>query len=245
MRIPAALMPSIPGGQTPYNLLLRSYNGSISAKLLLSSQTPSKSLLFAESHNGKVMLVITARQNQRFNLSATSQNGAVVVYIPRDFQGPVAFRNGNGKTTFSEAIKPHLTPFGRDRDTGKVFIGDWETSGYGDETADHNAWPGDELDLVSHNGNIKVYYSDEPIKPSTSELFWKDVMTYGPIGGVVQTVKRNINRAMTNATRDEHPGYTTSYYPDKKDKTSSTDQTSSTVKPPSSDKIPPFGDFKS
>lgn len=94
---------------------------------------------------------------------------------------------------------------------GKGFIGDFSTSGYGSQTdGDDNRdprWDGDELVLQSDYGKIKIFYADEPIKPTEMELLWQDFQEAGPIGAVVRAVRRGINKGFEAMTgRNENPG---------------------------------------
>lgn len=103
-----------------------------------------------------------SRQNQRFRLKAHSVNGSVTVFIPSDFEGPVTFSTLNGSTTFSQPIKKRLAHFGGADGTNKAFIGSVEGSGFADlDKEGESAWRGDELELSSEYGSIKVYCAEE------------------------------------------------------------------------------------
>ena len=83
-------------------------------------------------------------------------NGSVKVAIPSDFQGPVTFRKGHGGIKFSDAIQKRMTQFGT-----MWFIGDFESSGYGEGNVDE--WAGDELILETMNGSTKVEFQEEEV----------------------------------------------------------------------------------
>lgn len=87
---------------------------------------------------------------------------------------------------------------------GKGFIGNFASSGYGNEADgdDHKEprWDGDELIVQSDHGKIKIFYADEPIKPTELELMWADFQQAGPIGAVIRAVKRGITKGFESMT---------------------------------------------
>jgi hypothetical protein len=90
------------------------------------------------------------------------------VKIPSDFVGPIRHKNGNGSTTFSDAVRKHLVTTSIQNGLGCSFVGDFASSGYGDG----EGWTGDDIELESKNGSIKVYFVDEESK-SEPGLFSK------------------------------------------------------------------------
>jgi len=156
-RIPPLLRPKPEEGERLENIHLESYNNSVNAKLALVSDTPTKSYLFVGSHNSSSTVNIVHRVNQKFNLKIKNHNSSNYVYIPRDFQGPISFKNNNGTNVFSEAITQNLRQFGKQNGVGRAFIGD--LAGYGESESD--VWEGDELVVENENGRNAIYYSDE------------------------------------------------------------------------------------
>ncbi|KAG8979904.1 hypothetical protein FRC05_007347 [Tulasnella sp. 425] len=210
-RVHESLLPPIAPGQTRDNLHLSSLYGGVTASLVLASDQPCKSVLVVESQTGKVLVSVTARRNQHFRLIARSQTASVHVRIPRDFSGPVTFTSATGQTVFSSDVHHAFTPFSRVDNVGKGFIGDFASSGYGNQTVgdDHAEprWDGDELIVQSDYGKIKIFYADEPIKPTEMELIWQDFQQAGPMAAVMRAVRRSITKGFESMTgRNEHPG---------------------------------------
>ncbi|KAG9012950.1 hypothetical protein FRB90_006386 [Tulasnella sp. 427] len=210
-RVHESLLPPISPGQTRDNLNLTSLHGGVTASLVLASDQPCKSLLVAESQTAKVTVAINARKNQHFRLTARSQTASVHVRIPRDFSGPITFSSQTGQTVFSSEVHRAFTPFSRVADVGKGFIGNFAASGYGNQTDGDDSkdlrWDGDELILQSDHGKIKIYYADEPIKPTEWELLWQDFQEAGPIGAVIRAVKRGMTKGFETMTgRNESSG---------------------------------------
>ncbi|KIO31844.1 hypothetical protein M407DRAFT_59314, partial [Tulasnella calospora MUT 4182] len=93
-------------------------------------------------------------------------HGRMVVYIPRDFEGPVSWVNSWGDTTFSEAVASRMSSNLSEIDgAGKAFIGDLTRSGFGQKIStvegEAGSWHGDELHLENRYGRIKVFFADE------------------------------------------------------------------------------------
>ncbi len=99
------------------------------------------------------------------------------------------------------------TPFSRVEHVGKGFIGDWAHSGYGQRDDHETSWDGDELVLDSENGKIKVFFADEPERPSEINMIVEDLYAFGPIGMVVEGVRRNITRGIDSLRKDETAGF--------------------------------------
>jgi len=173
-----------------HNLHVVSGEGRVDMDLTLVSDSPCKSYIHAESHDSKVVVKILSRKNQRFSLTAKSNEGAVTVCIPPDFQGPISYTIRDGHALLSDRIKQHMTPFSTVSGTRRAFIGDWSSSGYGEDSKVE--WQGDELVVSTDEGDIKLFYADEPIKLSERSRMSKDLRNYGVFGGIARTVSRNI-----------------------------------------------------
>lgn len=112
---------------------------------------------------------------------------------------------------FSSGVHQAFTPFSRVDNVGKGFIGDFASSGYGNQTSGDDTneprWDGDELILQSDHGKIKIFYADEPVKPTEMELLWQDFQEAGPFGAVIRAVKRGITKGFETMTgRNEAQG---------------------------------------
>ncbi|KAG9051323.1 hypothetical protein FS837_009590 [Tulasnella sp. UAMH 9824] len=171
LKVPQPLLPPLPDGEKNLdNLHLATHHGSITAQLNLESEKPTKSNLEAQCAYGSVTVNIMNRVNQRFRLKVRDDHGRMVVYIPRDFEGPVSWVNSWGDTTFSDAVASRMSSNRSEIDgAGKAFIGDLTQSGFGQKTASENtvegsagSWHGDELHLENRYGRIKVFFADEP-----------------------------------------------------------------------------------
>lgn len=97
-------------------------------------------------------------------MTCECKKGAVVVYLPRDFEGPITFQYKRVYPRFSEEVQSRLTLFSRDSERGTAFLGDWSKFGDGKRSKDgrYQDWAGDELIVSSKWGAIMVCYADEP-----------------------------------------------------------------------------------
>ncbi|KAG8864113.1 hypothetical protein FRB96_006987 [Tulasnella sp. 330] len=176
IRVPPSLLASLEEGEARANLRLHTQVGSVTAKVRLISDQPTKSFLYASSEHGSV----TVKINQHFKLKMDSQNGTITAQIPSDFEGPVTFEMTNGSLKFSELVQRRVAHYSFSEKTGKAFIGDWTTSGYADLGDDVEAWGGDELILSLENGNIRIEYAQESPEMAPGEgaltYFWRRLM---------------------------------------------------------------------
>jgi DUF4097 and DUF4098 domain-containing protein YvlB len=92
------------------------------------------------------------------SLKAQTSNGSIVIHVPRSFRGPVTIRTRNGSVRFSDALSVDLVTFNEVNNTRRYFIGDLS-----DLTEQPEGWFGDEINLESSNGGIKLQYDAEPI----------------------------------------------------------------------------------
>jgi hypothetical protein len=182
LKIPEFLLGPLPKGvEERSDLYLEARDGSISADIKIVGAHAERATLQVISRDGSVkvnivrqifrLLVKTSlttclrsqhdRSEQKFFLRAFSADGSIHLRIPRDFIGLIRHRNGDGSTIFSPAILPHVVTFHSHKKDRLSFIGDFTSSGYGDG-AD---WKGDEIDVESKDGHIKLYFIDEPQVP--------------------------------------------------------------------------------
>ncbi|KAG8876551.1 hypothetical protein FRB97_004104 [Tulasnella sp. 331] len=163
MRIPQGLLSSIKANNRMDNLNLYSWQ-QIQTVLTLASETLTGSNLVVESYYGMVLVDIVSRTNQRFHLNAASRDGPVTVYLPRDFEGPIAFRFASVQPHFSDGVTARMTLISRDTKQATAFIGD--CSEFPEEMPDKNGkyenWKGDGLMISTRRCGAKICYSDEP-----------------------------------------------------------------------------------
>lgn len=95
-------------------------------------------------------------------LGYSGQGEHITVYLPRTFEGPIRAetRTSTRNIKYSASVEENLT---RLYDVDSVhcsFIGHCEPS-HSMQGPGAN-WEGDELNLVSHSGNIYINYEDDP-----------------------------------------------------------------------------------
>lgn len=69
----------------------------------------------------------------------------------------MTFTTYHGWAAFSELVQQRLVHINRSESVGKAFIGSIDRSSFGESSE----WKGDELELHSARGRIKVAYSSE------------------------------------------------------------------------------------
>ncbi|KAF8189458.1 hypothetical protein K438DRAFT_1832622 [Mycena galopus ATCC 62051] len=149
IKVPQPLLP-------PRNLFLHTSNGSIEAEVFIvgDGDHKQKVKMMAKSSNGSVVVKLhTSAARPPINIRAQSSNGSVTIHLPRSFRGPVTVSTRNGAIRFSDALSAELTTFNEVNKTRRCFIGD-----YSDWTDQPEGWMGDELNLETMNGGIKVQY---------------------------------------------------------------------------------------
>ncbi|KAG8864075.1 hypothetical protein FRB96_006948 [Tulasnella sp. 330] len=159
VHVPPGLLAEVKPKKRMHNLNLCSHHRQVRALLTLASEAPTKSHLVAKSSHGSVIVDIVA-----FYLTAESKHGSVTVYLPRDFEGPIAFRYGYSKTMFSDELLARLILLGQSNGKGTAFIGDLGKFGEGkrDKSGRYEHWYGDELVISTKYRQAKICYSDEP-----------------------------------------------------------------------------------
>lgn len=164
--------------------------------------------------------------SQPFKLKATTDHAQLLVRIPRDFNGPLIYKkSSHNKITFSQGVRDHLVIFNQMEGEGKAFIGDWSASGYDGE----RKWEGDELEMSSKYGWMRVYYCDEPVPLTQDEILRKEFVENGLVCGMFRwlkglpaTIGQEIAAQSSDATPLPHAGPTMqttrpSPNPDRKD----------------------------
>ncbi|KAF8655599.1 hypothetical protein AX16_003020 [Volvariella volvacea WC 439] len=188
---------------------VRTVNGSVVAKLVSvpshqaeASSVPddflTRSVFILTTHLHIVCLIniVTSQHDasptrHHIQISAKCINGDIIIVLPRSFNGLISGFRLNGSLKISTSIKRNAIPLGDFIGTKQWFVGDnmpleWVS---GDER-DNADWDGDELHLITHNGDLQVYYEDE------------DELSFGPYETVHESggfaTSNNINRRTLN-----------------------------------------------
>ncbi|CAG7847320.1 SubName: Full=Uncharacterized protein {ECO:0000313/EMBL:CCA72046.1} [Serendipita indica DSM 11827] len=155
MEIPAAfLQPSgfLNKKKDMDNLNLSTSYGSVKSSVLLVSGERKRVSVNLFSQFGNVEFRLLSRVNdQPLKLTAKTQNGNVVVVLPRTFSGPLRFKTGWGKVTFSSTMTAHQFS------ESTAYLGDWTRAGF----QDYKTWEGDEVDVSTQYGDIRFLWVDE------------------------------------------------------------------------------------
>jgi hypothetical protein len=77
----------------------------------------------------------------------------MVIGLPRDYIGPLKYKTGWGKTSFSSELRSSVVEISGE--TG--FVGNLGQSGF----VDYRAWSKDEIEVETGAGNIRFMYVDE------------------------------------------------------------------------------------
>ncbi|KAJ7751543.1 hypothetical protein DFH07DRAFT_960953 [Mycena maculata] len=118
-------------------MLLRSSNGGISARLHASAAARSP-----------------------INFAARSSNGSINIRVPRTFRGPVTVRTKNGSMKFMGDLGAAVTTFNEVNGTHRAFIGDFSdwTGGMVGDSKGEDAWTGDEITVETSNGGVRFQF---------------------------------------------------------------------------------------
>jgi len=157
IQIPEALLPSLgffASLRTRPNLALHSASGNIKASVFLVSSSSSRAILKADTDFGNVTLPISrVGSKQPFKLSGHTKYGDLTVGLPRDYVGPLKYKTGWGKTTFSAELKSSVVEISGENS----FVGDLSQSGF----IDWKAWSKDEVEVETSYGDVHFMYVDE------------------------------------------------------------------------------------
>ncbi|KAJ6503879.1 hypothetical protein C8R45DRAFT_1209439 [Mycena sanguinolenta] len=169
IKIPQCMLPPLAEDETEAtrrNVLLHTSNGSIDADVFVvgDGDFKQKVNMAVKTSNGGVVVRVHASAAPRppMRITAKSSNGAVTLHLPRSFRGPVTIRTSNGSVRFSDSIEEDLTTFSEVKKTRRCFIGE-----YSDWTEQPGGWVGDELDLETSNGTVRLQY-DVELSPSNT-----------------------------------------------------------------------------
>ncbi|KAJ6571394.1 hypothetical protein B0H19DRAFT_988003 [Mycena capillaripes] len=169
IKIPQFLLPPLAADETEVtrrNVFLHTSNGSINVDFFVVGDGDSKQKvdILLKSSNGSVSAKLHASHTARppVNLKAQSSNGAITLHIPRSFRGPLTICSRNGSIRFSDALSADLTTFNEVNRTRRCFVGDF--SDWADQP---EGWMGDEVNVESLNGSVKIHYDAETSRGAT------------------------------------------------------------------------------
>jgi len=186
LHIPSGLLPPLAEGEsdsTRKNLRLLSKNGSVSTEIVLLAGDPAtddsrknyrRTTLDIKSQNGSVtarIRTVEEKGRRPIVLVAHSANGSVTVYIPRSFRGFLTIGSKNGSICFSDEVKEYLSTLSEVNSIRRCFLGDFE--GWDGESE----WIGDEAEVTSNNGRVRVNYVDDLSCTSSGKAsFWSRML---------------------------------------------------------------------
>ncbi|KAJ7245647.1 hypothetical protein B0H12DRAFT_1127470 [Mycena haematopus] len=163
IKFPPSMLPPLAEDETETtrrNVFLHTSNGSIDADVFIVGDGDFKQKvdMLVKSSNGSVTVRLHAPASPRppVKIKAQSSNGSVTLHVPRSFCGPVTIRTGWGSIRFSDSLSADLTTFNEVNKTRRCFIGD-----FSDWAEQPEGWIGDEIDLETSNGSIKLQYDIE------------------------------------------------------------------------------------
>jgi hypothetical protein len=77
----------------------------------------------------------------------------MIIGLPRDYVGPLKYKTGWGKTTFSSQLRSSVIETSGENG----FVGNLSQSGF----VDYRAWSKDEVEVETSCGGISFMYVDE------------------------------------------------------------------------------------
>ncbi|KAF7343695.1 hypothetical protein MSAN_01949400 [Mycena sanguinolenta] len=164
IKIPQAMLPPLAEDETEAtrrNVFLDSIYGNIDADIFVVGDGDLKQnfvSMLMKSTNGSVVVRVHASAAPRppIHIKATSTYGSVTLHVPRSFRGPATIRTTYGSVRISDSLSAELTTFSEVKQTRRCFIGD-----YADWAEQPEGWTGDEIDVETTNGNVKLQYDVE------------------------------------------------------------------------------------
>ncbi|KAJ7697251.1 hypothetical protein B0H17DRAFT_1052443 [Mycena rosella] len=164
--VPSLMLPPLTADETEAtrrNVFLHTSNGSIDVDLWVLGDADSKVKvnMLIKTSNGSLTAKLHAAPSARppIHLKAQSSNGSITLHLPRSFRGPVTILSRNGTIRFSSAVGAATTTFSEADHTRRCFVGDFS------DWTDDGAWMGDEASIESSNGSVKVQFDAEPRAP--------------------------------------------------------------------------------
>ncbi|KZT24027.1 hypothetical protein NEOLEDRAFT_1135533 [Neolentinus lepideus HHB14362 ss-1] len=183
-KIPESLLPALGEGEIRKNVHLSTNTGSVNANVWIrpgsanasgsaQSDGPQKARTVIEvsSNMGSVNVRMHAPPGAPFKLACHSDMGSVEVHVPRSYSGPLVASTNMGSITFSRELTPHVTVFSDVSGKRHCYVGTEEDSGW---RGDIEKWEGNDVNLSSNMGSIRVSYVDEVQGSGTRGSGWLD-----------------------------------------------------------------------
>ncbi|KAJ6483432.1 hypothetical protein C8R45DRAFT_1001308 [Mycena sanguinolenta] len=169
IRVPQAMLPPLAEDEsevTRRNVFLHTSYGDVDADVFVVGDGDFKQRvsMVVKPTNGAVVLRVHASSTHRppIHMKVHSSYGSVTLHVPRSFRGPVTIHTGHGSVRVSDALSADFTTFNEAKQTRRCFIGD-----YADWADQPGEWIGDEIEVESLNGSIKLQYDVELPSAST------------------------------------------------------------------------------
>ncbi|KAJ7245648.1 hypothetical protein B0H12DRAFT_1073422 [Mycena haematopus] len=163
IKIPQPMLPPLAEDETETtrrNMFLHTSNGAIDADVFIigDGDFKQKVNILVKSSNGAVVVKLHAPASARppVKIKAQGTYGSVTLHVPRSFCGPVTISTRYGSIRFSDSLLADLTTFNEANKTRRCFIGD-----YSNWAEQSDGWIGDEIELETTYGSIKLQYDIE------------------------------------------------------------------------------------
>ncbi|KAJ7214397.1 hypothetical protein GGX14DRAFT_392427 [Mycena pura] len=169
IKIPLSLLPPLAADENDAsrrNLYLQTSNGTIDADLWVAGAGQDKETckgpvrMLAKSSNGSVTVRLhtpaPAVTRQPVHLTVSTSNGGVIVHVPRTFRGPLTVHTRCGSVKLSPTLAATTTTLSEVAGTRRCFVGD-----FADWAQAPGEWGGDELNVDTSNGSIKLRFDVE------------------------------------------------------------------------------------
>ncbi|KAJ6612552.1 hypothetical protein B0H10DRAFT_2052094 [Mycena sp. CBHHK59/15] len=146
IKIPQPMLPPLASDETEStrrNVFMHTSNGSIDVDIFVVGDGDFKRKvdMLVKSSNGSITTRVHAPDAARppINLKVQDSNGR------------------HGSVKFSAGLSTDLTTFSEANQTHRCFVGD-----FSDWTDESDGWMGDEINVESSNGGVKLQYDVEP-----------------------------------------------------------------------------------
>ncbi|TDL24528.1 hypothetical protein BD410DRAFT_786043 [Rickenella mellea] len=171
LKLPEAVLAPLQPNEVRKNLELVSDFGAINAEVWIVRKDRSReseeygggktenvwpATVTVMGKNGAVKVRMNADESHPFKLVVTSNFGKVTIGLPRTFVGPLTATTRFGSLCLSGSVKPQVATFSDVNNTFKGFLGDVESTGFG-----NGDWEGSRVEVDCLNGSVNIYYLDE------------------------------------------------------------------------------------
>ncbi|KAJ6574467.1 hypothetical protein B0H19DRAFT_986091 [Mycena capillaripes] len=161
IKIPQPMLPPVASEELK-NMTVRTRHGNVDVEIFVVGDGDHRRkveiLLECIPTGGYITAKLHASNDARpvINLKAQTAHGGITVHVPRTFRGPVTVRTPHGQLHFAGELSAAVTTFNEVDYTHRCFIGDFS------DWADHpENWVGDELNIETSIGNVKLRYDVE------------------------------------------------------------------------------------